>query len=57
MFPVTIYRPRKRDGQLWKVKTIPPEELVVRHWQRFGNKGYGRLGIGQGRRKKPKEIE
>lgn len=26
MFPVTIYRPRKRDGVLWKVKTIPAEE-------------------------------
>ncbi len=62
MFPVTIYRPRKHGSglngldDLIKVRTIPVEDLVFVHWRRFGNQNYGKLGIGQGRRKKPKEI-
>lgn len=56
MYQVTIYRPRKRGTGLYKLKTIPPEELVVQPWPSFGNKSYGKLGIGNGRRKKPKEM-
>ena len=48
-----MYQVKLFDAKGKLKRIIPPEELVMLHWCKFRNKSFGKLGIGNGGRKKP----